>query len=124
MKITNNSQQPQGVHGINGLVFIQPGQTKDVEMTEGGLAQAKELAFLGIEGVARDLSKAPNSPSPASGGNPLDHDGDGKPGGAAPNDPPSERDELKKQAGELGIEYAKNISTEKLRALIDAKLAE
>ena len=67
MKITNNSQQPQGVHGIDGLVFIQPGQTKDVDLTEGGLAQAKELAFLGIEGVARDLSKAPNGTAPANG---------------------------------------------------------
>lgn len=36
---------------------------------------------------------------------------------------PSERDELKKQADELGIDYAKNISTDKLRELIDAKLA-
>lgn len=55
--------------------------------------------------------------------NPLDHDGDGKAGGAAPNSPPSERDELKKQAGELGLEYARNITTEKLKELIDAKLA-
>lgn len=37
--------------------------------------------------------------------------------------PPNERDELKKQADELGLEYPKNISTEKLKELIDAKLA-
>ncbi|CAN7448881.1 hypothetical protein LJR235_002888 [Pararhizobium sp. LjRoot235] len=36
---------------------------------------------------------------------------------------PSERDDLKKQAAELGLEYPKNISTEKLKELIDAKLA-
>lgn len=36
----------------------------------------------------------------------------------------SERDDLKKQADELGVQYAKNIPTEKLRELIDAKLAE
>lgn len=36
---------------------------------------------------------------------------------------PTERDELKKQADELGLEYARNISTEKLKELIDAKLA-
>jgi hypothetical protein len=42
---------------------------------------------------------------------------------ASSEDKPSERDELKKQAAELGIEYPKNISTEKLRELIDAKLA-
>lgn len=34
------------------------------------------------------------------------------------------RDELKKQADELGIEYARNISNDKLQELIDAKLAE
>lgn len=35
-----------------------------------------------------------------------------------------DRDDLKKQAAELGIEYPRNISTEKLNELIDAKLAE
>jgi hypothetical protein len=35
----------------------------------------------------------------------------------------SERDDLKKQAAELGLEYPRNISTEKLKELIDAKLA-
>lgn len=55
--------------------------------------------------------------------NPLDHDGDGKAGGAKQNDPPSERDELKKQASELGLEFPANIKTEKLKELIDAKLA-
>lgn len=34
------------------------------------------------------------------------------------------REELKKQADELGIEYARNVSNEKLQELIDAKLAE
>ena len=34
------------------------------------------------------------------------------------------RDELKKQADELSIEYARNVSNEKLQELIDAKLAE
>ena len=35
-----------------------------------------------------------------------------------------DRDDLKKQADELGIEYARNIPTEKLKELIDARLAE
>jgi hypothetical protein len=42
----------------------------------------------------------------------------------ASNGGESERDELKKQADELGIEYAKNIPTDKLKELVDAKLAE
>lgn len=35
-----------------------------------------------------------------------------------------DRDDLKKQASELGIEFARNIATDKLKELIDAKLAE
>lgn len=35
-----------------------------------------------------------------------------------------DRDELKKQAEELGIDFPKNISTDKLKKLVDAKLAE
>lgn len=35
-----------------------------------------------------------------------------------------DRDELKKQADELGLQYAANIKSEKLKELIDAKLAE
>lgn len=37
---------------------------------------------------------------------------------------PSEREELKKQAGELGLQYPGNISNTKLKEMIDAKLAE
>jgi hypothetical protein len=36
----------------------------------------------------------------------------------------SEYDDLKKQADELGLQYAGNISKAKLKELIDAKLAE
>jgi len=39
-------------------------------------------------------------------------------------EPGLDRDDLKKQADELGIEYPKNISTAKLKELVDAKLAE
>lgn len=121
MTITNNSRALQGVHSADGLVFIDAGQTRTVDVAESYVDRVKALPFLGIEGVARDFTAAPNLPPPAVG--PLDHDGDGQPGGAAPNDPPSERDDLKKQADELGIEYAKNIPTEKLKTLIDEKLA-
>ncbi len=37
---------------------------------------------------------------------------------------PEDRDALKKQADDLGLEYAPNISTAKLKELVDAKLAE
>jgi hypothetical protein len=88
------------------------------------LTDAKEkIEDLMADLTAKDAEIAALKVGTTAGGNPLDHDGDGKSGGARPNDPPSERDELKKQAAELGLEYAKNITTEKLKELIDAKLA-
>lgn len=44
--------------------------------------------------------------------------------GETVEDTGDDREELKKQANELGIEYAKNIPTDKLKELIDAKLAQ
>lgn len=112
MKITNNSLASQGVHAVSGVVYIRPGQTKDVELTEAGLEQAARLPFLGIEGAARDLSNAPNSPAPANGIDPLDHDGDGKKGGAKKLDPLPDnledlkRDELDALAAERGVDIS------------------
>lgn len=67
MKITNNSAAPQGVHAVSGVVYLKPGQSRDVELTDVGVAQAKRLPFLGIEGAARDLSSAPSSLPPTNG---------------------------------------------------------
>lgn len=50
-------------------------------------------------------------------------DGDSKKT-AITNPDNSEYDDLKKQADELGLQYAGNISKAKLKELIDAKLAE
>lgn len=102
-----------------------------IEITHGGIyGTAGEVEIgtiidvseepVGLVGRYRVLSDEKGKTFVA---NPLDHDGDGKAGGAAPNNPPSERDELKKQAGELGLEYARNITTEKLQDMINAKLA-
>ncbi len=44
-------------------------------------------------------------------------------GSEAVNNAGLDREELKKQAAELDLDYPKNISTEKLKELIDAKLA-
>lgn len=51
-------------------------------------------------------------------------DGDAKGKTAIVNPDNSEYDDLKKQADELGLQYAGNISKAKLKELIDAKLAE
>jgi hypothetical protein len=116
MKITNNSQSPQGVRAISGVVYIKPGQTRDLELTDAGLVQAKRLPFLGIEGVSRDLSAAPSSPPPSNGIDPLDHDGNGKKGGAKKLDPlPDNLDDMKRdeldalaEARGVDISEAKN----------------
>lgn len=43
--------------------------------------------------------------------------------GSVEEDDGLDREDLKKQASELGIEFARNIATDKLKELIDAKLA-
>ncbi|BBP60365.1 hypothetical protein [Pseudomonas sp. St316] len=50
MKVTNNSKALQGVHTALGVVFIQPGETKDVDLTPEGHKGASRLSFLSVEG--------------------------------------------------------------------------
>ena len=52
MKVTNNSKAPQGVRTASGVVFLLPGQTRDVELTEDGHKQASRLDFLSVSGEA------------------------------------------------------------------------
>ncbi|MBI6621196.1 hypothetical protein YA0783_23135 [Pseudomonas corrugata] len=52
MKVTNNSKALQGVHTALGVVYIQPGETKDVELTPEGHKGASRLSFLSVEGKA------------------------------------------------------------------------
>ena len=52
MKVTNNSKALQGVHTALGVVFILPGETKDVELTPEGHKGASRLSFLSVEGKA------------------------------------------------------------------------
>jgi hypothetical protein len=81
----------------------------NIEVTDEATAEAVQQAI--DEVLAEDAG---------NGGNPLDHDGDGKAGGAKTNDPPSERDVLKARATELGITFPANVKTEKLKELIAA----
>jgi hypothetical protein len=66
MKVTNNSKAIQGVWAKGGLVMIDPGQTRDVDIAADYLARARALPFLKVESA-----------------DPLDHDGDGEKGGVA-----------------------------------------
>lgn len=66
MKITNNAPRREGVHTAAGIVYMQQGETRDLDLTPEGLKLAKRLPFLGIEGVDRggEMQKAPNNPPP------------------------------------------------------------
>jgi hypothetical protein len=50
MKVVNNSKALQGVNTVKGVVYLRPGELRDVEFTEEGLKQAKRLSFLSIRG--------------------------------------------------------------------------
>lgn len=95
MKVTNVSQGPRGLNTKNGPVLLDPKQSiDDLDISEAELKVSKGTGWFEFDGEAVDA------------GEKLD------------------REELKKQADELGLDYAKNISDAKLKALIDAKLAE
>lgn len=52
MKVTNNSKAPQGVHTATGVVFVGPGESREVELTEQGHKLASRLTFLQVSGAA------------------------------------------------------------------------
>ena len=52
MKVTNNSKALQGVHTTDGVVYVLPGETKEVDLTSEGHKGASRLAFLSVEGKA------------------------------------------------------------------------
>jgi hypothetical protein len=66
MKITNNSQQPQGIHGVNGLVWVQPGQTVNAELTEAQAGRASAIEGVSVEG----------KPGPVKSGGERNSEGD------------------------------------------------
>lgn len=66
MDITNNSKAAQGVHVASGVVYIQPGETKSVELTDAGLKLAKRLDFLSVKASTSDAKDAAEpAPAPA-----------------------------------------------------------
>lgn len=88
-----------------------------VKITKPGIFGAKGEIPVGTEVTVKDEPKGWAGRYEVITGN-----GDDK--AAITNPSHGEREELKKQADELGIEYAKNVSNAKLQELIDAKLAE
>lgn len=92
MKVTNTSTGPRGLNTVEGTILLEPGEAREVELSEAEAKIAKGTGWFTFDGDDAD-------------GGELD------------------REDLKKQADELGIDYAKNISSVKLKELIDAKLA-
>lgn len=156
MKVTNNSKAPQGLHTVHGLRYLQPGESKELELDTKHAERAGRLEFLKLkgdpvevssadEGIAAGTSTADGVFLKAEEFNRMRESfesltADNKSlreqlaerdaeiaklkGGKPDDDKPSERDELKKQADELKLEYPGNISNAKLKEMIDAKLAE
>lgn len=67
MKFTNYTKGPKGLNTEAGLVYVEAGKSVDVEISEAEAASAKKTGW---------FSRA--------AADPLDHDEDGKKGGAAP----------------------------------------
>lgn len=56
MKVTNSSPALQGVRSKGRAVYINPGETRDVNLEGVDLEKAKRLRFLKIEGVSKAAS--------------------------------------------------------------------
>ncbi|KKZ89059.1 hypothetical protein [Rhizobium phaseoli] len=95
MKVKNITNGPKGVNSVDGPVEIPAGETVEVEMTDAEVASSKRMKWFEFSGSAS----------------------------ADAGEPKLDRDDLKKQADELGLEYPGNISNLKLKEMIDAKLA-
>ncbi|CAN7389833.1 hypothetical protein [Neorhizobium sp. LjRoot104] len=134
MKITNTQPGPRGVNTINGPVLVDPGQTVEAEVYE---REQQHIEAAGWFKVSGGYTANPPEKSEASGktsGSDSSAELDELKKQLAAKDAelerlkadkqPTERDELKKQADELGLDYPGNISNAKLKELIDAKLAE
>ena len=133
----NDTKGSRGILLTSGAyVMIDPGQTKTVpgdkiRSISAGLVQidsAEALALAVAEGG--EEAELPAPPSSLSG---IDHDGNGKPGGSLPADPPvltgMRKDQLIAQAEKEGVivEQIKgtgangNVLADDIRAAIEAR---
>lgn len=61
MKVTNTSDERQAVHTKVGVIFIHPGKSRDVDLTDAGGKLVEASAGLTIDGRTRRGSKKPES---------------------------------------------------------------
>lgn len=59
MQVTNNSKAPQGVHTLRGVVFIKPGETKELDLGESQAERAGRLKFLDLKGKVSEAVAIP-----------------------------------------------------------------
>jgi hypothetical protein len=128
MKFTNNQAGPRGINTVNGPVLVDPKETVEVEVYAREQQHIEAASWFEVEG-SYTADPGAGSATSASVADTTELDelkkqlADREAELAKLKAAPSERDELKKQADELGLEYAGNISSVKLKELIDAKLA-
>jgi|GEM_PF-3479444 len=128
MKFTNTQPGPRGINTVNGPVLVDPKETVEVEVFAREQQHIEATKWFEVEGSYTDNpGKGSVTSASNAGTSELDElkkqlaDRDAEL--AKLKSAPSERDELKKQADELGLEYPGNISNVKLKEMIDAKLA-
>ncbi|MHC2797181.1 hypothetical protein ACVINZ_006193 [Mesorhizobium jarvisii] len=126
LKITNTHKGPRGVNAVIGPVLLDPDQTIEVEVY---VREQEHIEASGWFEISGEYKANPGLTERPSMNDDIFANKDAEIAElrkqlAAKSGGDSERDDLKKQADELGVEYAKNIPTEKLKELVDAKLAE
>lgn len=61
--ITNTSRAPQGVHSVDGLVFIEPGRSRVVDVADGYVARVNALSFLDVKWAGAGEKAADRQPA-------------------------------------------------------------
>lgn len=133
MKITNTQPGPRGINTVNGPVLVDPKQTVEVEVYARERLHIEAAGWFDVEGGytddPSDGAAVPLLKATSDVSSELEDlkkqlaERDAELAKLKDDKGPSEREELKKQADELQLEYPGNISNAKLKELIDAKLA-
>ena len=66
MKVTNKGEERQGIHTTSGVIFLHPGKSRDVELTEAGKKLVRASQDLSIDGRTRKGPDTPSQPPEAS----------------------------------------------------------